>query len=68
MAFTLRLTAEEQELLHVLAEREGISQHEAVRRAIVDQARRLILADRVDATTDRVLDRYADLLDRLARS
>lgn len=39
MAFTLRLTVQEQELLNVLAEREGISQYEVVQRVVGDQAR-----------------------------
>ncbi|MCY7364199.1 MAG: ribbon-helix-helix domain-containing protein [Frankiaceae bacterium] len=67
MAMTLRLDDDEAALLKAMAEREGISQHEVARRAIVERAERDDLHLAVEAAGKRAVTRYAELLDRLSR-
>jgi predicted transcriptional regulator len=67
MAMTLRLDDDEQAALRALAEHEGVSQHEAARRAILDRAARLSLHVAVEASGTRAVTRYAELLDRLSQ-
>lgn len=67
MAMTLRLDEDETALLKAMAEREGISQHEAARRAIVERAARSDLHASVEESGKRAVTRYAALLDRLAQ-
>jgi hypothetical protein len=64
---TLRLTDEQDRILTALAAREGVSKSEAVARAIVDRAERLIQAGEVDAFGREEAAHYADLLRRLGR-
>ncbi len=67
MAMTLRLDDEESAMLKAMAEREGISQHEVARRAILERAERTNLHAAVQESGKRAVTRYAELLDRLAQ-
>lgn len=67
MAMTLRLSEEQDQMLEMLAEADGVSKHEAVMRAIVDAATRRVHDERVDELSARARSRYADLLDRLGQ-
>lgn len=67
MAMTLRLTDDEQAVLEAQAQREGITEHEVIRRAILERAERSQALDAVQASGTRVVERYASLLDRLSR-
>jgi uncharacterized protein (DUF1778 family) len=64
---TLRLTEEQDEMLTRLADVQHISKQEAAVRAIEDQAARIAVAQDVEEWTDFALDRYRELLDRLAQ-
>ncbi len=64
----LRLSNEDAALLKALAEADGVSQHEAVLRAIRRSARELAHADRVSEATAEMLGRWGDVLDRLGRA
>lgn len=63
----LRLTDEQDQRLQALADALHVSKHEAVIRAIDEQAERVVVSGEVAAWTDRALDRYRDLLGRLAQ-
>ena len=67
MAMTLRLSPEDERLLAALAEAEGVSRHEATLRAIRDAAARHVHETKVADLSARARERYADVLDRLAR-
>ena len=67
MAMTLRLDDEEQAVLRAMAEREGISQHEVARRAILERAERANLHLSVEESGKRAVTRYAQLLERLSQ-
>ncbi len=67
MAMTLRLTEAESEQLRRLAEAQGVSQHEVVRRAIAELADRVGTGGAVQESGSRVVTRYAALLDRLSQ-
>lgn len=67
MAMTLRLTDDEKALLRAMAEQEGVSQQEAVRRSLVERAERMRLHADVHAAGARAVSRYSALLDRLAQ-
>lgn len=62
MAMTLRLTEEETEALREQAEREGCSMQEVARTAILNHIR----AARVTKSAARGVERYAEVLQRLA--
>lgn len=65
MAFTVRTDAELEEALSALAEVEGTSRQEVVRRAVLDRYERTALGRRVEQAATRLIDRWADVLDRL---
>jgi uncharacterized protein (DUF1778 family) len=67
MVMTLRLTADDERLLAVLAEAEGVSRHEATLRAIREAAARHGHEAKVADLSARARERYADVLDRLGR-
>jgi len=67
MAMTLRLDDDEQAALKAMAVREGLSQHEVARRAILERAERSRDVDAVQASGQRAATRYAELLDRLSK-
>ncbi len=63
---TLRLTADQERALSLLAEADGVSKQEATVRAIMDAAARKVRSDRVADLSAHDRERYADLLARLA--
>jgi predicted transcriptional regulator len=67
MAMTLRLTEEQDHTLEALAAAQNISKQEAAVRAIEEQAQRIAVAGDVRRWADMALERYRDLLDRLAK-
>lgn len=64
---TLRLTAEQDRALTLLAEADGVSKQEAACRAIVEAAARRTQDDRVRALSAQGRSRYSELLERLSR-
>jgi len=65
---TLRTDAELDEALTALAEAEGISRQEVVRRAVLERYERTDLHRRLDRISDEMLDRWGDVLDRLGKA
>lgn len=65
MAMTLRTDDALQAALRMLAEAEGVSQQEVIRRAVLDRARRAGHVAVVDESTQRALERWGSVLDRL---
>lgn len=64
---TLRLTAEDEQILAELARQEGVSRQEATVRAIREAAARRGHEEQVRQLSARGRARYADLLDRLGQ-
>ncbi|MFD4467391.1 ribbon-helix-helix protein, CopG family [Rhodococcus sp. NPDC058505] len=67
MSMTLRLTAEQDELLSELARSEGVSKQEAVIRAIAERAARLTQDSEVRTAARGAVAEYGPLLDRLSK-
>ena len=67
MAMTLRLTEEQDRALQKLADARDVSKQDAAVWAIEQQSERLGVAGDVKQWADHALDRYEDLLARLAR-
>ncbi|MBF0696474.1 CopG family transcriptional regulator [Actinomyces bowdenii] len=67
MAMTLRLTEDDEQILTLLADTQGISRQEATVRAIREAAERRGHESMVSESSARIRVRYADLLDRLGR-
>lgn len=65
MAMTLRLSADDERALALLAETDGVSKQEATVRAIHEAASRRLHRDQVASLSAAARERYADLLDRL---
>lgn len=65
MALTLRTDDELERALAALAESEGLSRQEVIRRAVLERYERAGHQDRVRGSTDRMLERWGDVLDRL---
>ena len=65
MAFTMRLDDDLQSTLRALAEKEGVSQQEVVRRAIVERGERSGHTDRVAGASARARERWGEVLHRL---
>lgn len=68
MAMTLRTDSELDEALTELAEAEGISRQEAIRRAVIEKRDRVSRRARLDVITSDLLVEYADTLDRLGKA
>ena len=68
MAFTLRLSEDEERLLLEQAQAEGVSKHEAARRAIVERAARLHQDQAVAHAAATSARRYAQLLGHLGKA
>jgi hypothetical protein len=51
--------------LDALADNEGLSRQEAIRRAVLERYERAGHRARVDASAERLVDRWSDVLDRL---
>jgi predicted transcriptional regulator len=65
MAFTLRTDDELEQALSTLAESEGLSRQEIIRRAVLERYERAGHASRVESSADRMLERWGDVIDRL---
>jgi len=65
MALTLRTDTELDAALAALAEREGLSRQEVIRRAVLDRLAALEHREAVERSGRAQADRWADLLDRL---
>jgi hypothetical protein len=65
MALTLRTDEELERALTALAEREGLSRQEIIRRAVLERYERAGHRARVDDSAQRMADRWGDVLDRL---
>ncbi len=65
MAFTIRTDNELELVLDALTEDEGLSRQEVIRRAVLERYARAGHDKRVDASTDRMVERWGDVLDRL---
>lgn len=68
MAFTLRTDEALERALDALAEAEGLSRQEVIRRAVLERYERAGHARRVDEAADRMIERWGDVLDRLGRA
>jgi hypothetical protein len=65
MALTLRTDDELERALTALAESEGLSRQEVIRRAVLERYERAGHRARVDDSAERMADRWADVLERL---
>lgn len=65
MAMTLRTDEELERALDALAAAEGLSRQEIVRRAVLERYERAGHRGRVQDSTQRMLTRWADVLERL---
>ncbi len=65
MAMTLRTDAELADALTALADAEGASRQEIVRRAVLERYARAGHTARVTDSTSRMVDRWSDVLERL---
>jgi predicted transcriptional regulator len=65
MAFTVRTDEQFKRALDALCESEGLSQQEVIRRAVLDRYERSGHRSRVEEATDRAVERWGDVLDRL---
>jgi predicted transcriptional regulator len=68
MALTLRTDEDLDRALTELAEAEGTSKQEVIRRAVVDRHERLSRRRRLDVITNDLLIEYSDALDRLGNA
>jgi predicted transcriptional regulator len=65
MALTLRTDAELEKALTALADTEGASRQEIIRRAVLERYERAGHVARVEESSVRLIERWADVLDRL---
>jgi predicted transcriptional regulator len=65
---TVRTDAEMEKALTALTEAEGASRQEIIRRAVLDRYERRGHLARVEASSDRMLNRWGDVLERLGRA
>lgn len=68
MAFTVRTDPEFEAALTALAEAEGLSRQEVVRRAVLERFRQSVHDDSVGESMERLSERWRDVLDRLGRA
>jgi hypothetical protein len=68
VALTLRTDQQMEEALTALAEAEGVSRQEVIRRSVLDRYERVVHSRRVGESANRLADRWADVLDRLGRA
>lgn len=62
---TLRTDAELDQALTALADAEGISRQEVIRRAVLERYERSGHVARVQESSDRLIDKWGDVLHRL---
>jgi predicted transcriptional regulator len=65
MAMTVRTDAELERALGALAESEGASRQEIIRRAVLERYQRAGHATRLEKSSARMMERWGDVLDRL---
>ena len=65
MAPTLRTDEELERALTTLAQQEGLSRQEIIRRAVLERYERAGHRARVEDSAQRMADRWGDVLDRL---
>lgn len=65
VAFTVRSDEELEEALLTLTAAEGISRQELIRRAVLDRFARAGHSTRVKVSSDRMIERWQEVLDRL---
>jgi hypothetical protein len=65
MALTLRTDDELEHALAVLAETEGLSRQEIIRRAVLERYERSGHRSGVEGSTERMIEHWGDVLDRL---
>jgi predicted transcriptional regulator len=65
VAFTVRTDADLEAALTALADAEGVSRQEVVRRSVLERYARAGHAAAVSDSADRMIDRWGDVLDRL---
>lgn len=65
MAFTLRTDEELEQALDALVQDEGLSRQEIIRRAVLDRYQRAGHERRVADSTERMIERWGDVLERL---
>ena len=65
MALTLRTDEELERALDALASSEGLSRQEIIRRAVIERYERSRHRQRVTDGTERMMQRWGDVLDRL---
>jgi predicted transcriptional regulator len=68
MAMTLRTDDALDRALGALAEAESVSRQEVVRRAVLDRFERSRHRERVDASSTRMREQWADVLERLSHT
>jgi predicted transcriptional regulator len=68
MAMTLRVDEELDRALTELAELEGTSKQEVIRRAVLEKHASSSHRARVQDAAERMLDRWGDVLDRLGKA
>jgi hypothetical protein len=62
---TLRIDDELDTALTALAQAEGLSKQEIVRRAVLERYQRAGRHERLDRVADELIERWGDVLDRL---
>lgn len=67
MAMTVRTDQEMERALTTLAQAEGASRQEVIRRAVLDRYERQGHRARVGASTERLASRWGDVIERLGR-
>ena len=67
MALTVRTDELLQQALDALAEEEGTSKQEVIRRAVLERYERSGHFSRVDSSAKRMTERWGDVLERLGR-
>ena len=65
---TVRTDPDLEKALTALAQAEGASRQEIIRRAVLDRYERRGHLARVEASSDRMLARWGDVLERLGRA
>jgi predicted transcriptional regulator len=65
MALTLRTDDELERALAALAESEGLSRQEVIRRAVLERYERAGHRARVEDSAQRMVDRWGDVIERL---
>lgn len=68
MAFTVRTDEEMERALTVLSNAEGAPRQEIIRRAVLDRYERGAHHDRVASATAEMMERWREVIERLAKA